>query len=395
MSTHTTAVAGRSPRNDAAQTEPSHPPAQRRFADLMLGRDRRTRIRVQQWLTAAMTYAGSSIVVVIDLGFDWVGIVQLTSWLVSITVCQAIFYVMLRSGLSAQWRDPALTVAQILTGIVFANWAFLILGHGRAVALMPMLLVLVFGAFLLHWRKIAVLTAVAIAGFAVVVAASKWLLIIGHRPAAPETFDQDLLYCASLLTLLPAAGVLAARLSRMRAALSERSNALSQALAEVERLAEFDELTGLANRRRARTYLATQFAKPQGHDLNCAVALIDLDHFKRINDTLGHDGGDRVLQAFAAAARPVIRATDLLSRWGGEEFLLVMPHTSIDEASALLRRLLDRVRKLSLENGGAITFSAGIVPYDADVAIDVAIAHADRRMYLAKNAGRNRICATG
>ena len=369
-------------------------PGRARFLGLLLGHDRRTRIRVRQWSTAAMTYAGSSLVLAIDRCFHWVDASQLLLLLASLGVCQAGFYAVLRSGLSAQWRDPALTVAQILAGLVFANWGFLILGPGRAVALMPMLLVLVFGAFLLHWRKIAVLTAIAVTGFAAVVATSEWLRVLEHKPAHPDTLDQDLLYCMSLLILLPVVGVLAARLSRMRVALSERRTALSLALAEVERLAAFDELTGLANRRRARTYLAAQLAQQQPSGLNCAVALIDLDHFKRINDTLGHDGGDRVLKAFAARARTVIRSTDLLSRWGGEEFLLVMPGTSIDEASALLRRLLDQVRKLSAD-GGAITFSAGIARYDADDTIDATIARADRRMYFAKNAGRNRICVSG
>src|SRR5690606_26286675 len=91
-----------------------------------------------------------------------------------------------------------------------------------------------------------------------------------------------------------------------------------------------------------------------------AVALIDLDNFKRINDTLGHDGGDKALRAFAAAARPMLRGTDLMARWGGEEFLIVMPDTSPEEAYAATLRLLERVRALSTEIGGPLSFSAGI-----------------------------------
>lgn len=362
---------------------------------MILGDDRRTRIRVKQWAVAALTYVGSSVVLIIDHCLGWLAANQFALWLVSAAAVQTVFYLAVRSGLSARCKDPALTVAQILSGLLFADWAFLIAGPGRAVALSPMLLILVFGAFLLHWKKMAALTLVALVSFGASLAAMQWLPWMRTGTATPADFHRNLLYLVSLVVLLPVAALLAAQLSRLRSTLRAQRSALATALADVQRLAEFDELTGLANRRRASNYLAKQHTQAQGGGSGFSVALIDLDNFKRINDTLGHDAGDRALRAFADAARPLMRDTDLMARWGGEEFLIIMPDTSTDEAHAAALRLLERVRVLPADQGGPINFSAGIALWKSDEAIANTVARADRRMYLAKGAGRNQVCMTG
>lgn len=348
-----------------------------------------------QWLIAAMTYVGSSVVLTIDLVLGWQTANQLAAWLAAVAVLQSTFYIALRSGLSARCKDPALTVTQILAGLVFANWAFLISGPGRAAGLLPMMLVLIFGAFLLHWKKMAALTFVALASFGTSLAVLQWLRRIQPGAASREDWHQDLLYFVSLVFLLPLAGVLAAQLSRLRSTLRAQRSALATALADVQRLAEFDELTGLANRRHASNYLTMQHAQAQHNGSGFSVALIDLDNFKRINDTLGHDAGDKALQAFAAAARPIMRATDLMARWGGEEFLIVMPNTSPEETCAVALRLLERVGAFPSDQGGPLSFSAGIAQWKHGESVASTVARADRRMYAAKDAGRNQVCITG
>ncbi|MEO7072562.1 MAG: GGDEF domain-containing protein [Rhodanobacter sp.] len=394
METHMRAP-GTRPPDVPAPGQPTPPPRPGTWLALLLGGDRRTRIRLQQWLIAAMTYIGSSAVLAIDHYFGWLGRNQLMLWVGFAVASQAIFYLALRSGLSTRSRDPALTVSQILVGLLFANWAYLMAGEGRAVALMPMLLLLVFGAFVLHWKKLAVLTTVALAGFGTSVVALQRLRWVHPGAAAQSDLNEDLLYLASLAILLPVAAFLAAQLSRLRSKLRAKSRALASALDEVQRLAEFDELTGLANRRNASHYLAAQHAKAQLDGSGFVVALIDLDNFKHINDTRGHDGGDRALQAFAAAARPLMRGTDLMARWGGEEFLIVMPATSAQGAYDATLRLLERVRTLSGESGSPLSFSAGIASYEAGEPVASTVARADRRMYIAKDAGRSQVCMTG
>ncbi len=395
MKIHTRTRVARS-HHAAAESRPerAEPAGQVLFA--LLGNDAKTRLRIKQWSIAATSYASGGMVLAINYLLGWVDADQLAALLGIIAVLQATFYVALRSGLSARCKDPSLTVTQIITGILFANWAFLISGPGRAVALMPMLLVLVFGAFLLDWKKIAALTVVALASFSASIVALHWpRWTTGPGSSSAEEWSQDLLYFASAVLLLPMAGVLAAQVSRMHAALRAQRGALGTALDEVRRLAEFDELTGLANRRHATGYLSIQHAHAIQSGAGLSVALIDLDNFKRINDTLGHGAGDNTLRAFADAARPLMRASDLMARWGGEEFLIVMPNTPPEQAYKAALRLLERIRAFPLEHGGPLSFSAGIAQWKDGEPIADTVARADRRMYAAKLAGRNQVCMAG
>lgn len=140
-----------------------------------------------------------------------------------------------------------------------------------------------------------------------------------------------------------------------------------------------DPLTGLANRRVAMRVLG----RLRDGD---SVVVVDLDHFKQINDTSGHAAGDTVLRAFAATLRGVVRASDTAARFGGEEFLLLLPRT--DVAGAV--ELLDRVRATwETTRPAPVTFSAGIAAVDGDPA--AALASADEALYRAKAAGRNRV----
>ena len=361
---------------------------------VVLGGDRHTRIRIKQWLAAAMIYLGSSVVLALDHYVGWLSANHLAAWLGVVAATQVFFYIALRSGWSARFKDPALTVVQILTGLLFADWAFLIAGPGRATTLLALMIVLMFGAFLVHWKKMAMLTCFALVSFGASLAALQWLRWLHPGTATRADLFQDLLYFATLVVMLPMAGVLAAQLSHLRLTLRTQRSALATALADVQRLAEFDELTGLANRRRADDYLTMQRAQAQRNGSGFSVVLIDLDNFKRINDTLGHDAGDKTLRAFADVTKPLLRTADLMARWGGEEFLVVMPDTSKEAAYKVALRLLERVRALPVNNDEPLSFSAGIAYLRPDEPIANTVARADSRMYAAKHAGRNQIHMT-
>ena len=126
-----------------------------------------------------------------------------------------------------------------------------------------------------------------------------------------------------------------------------------------------------------------------------AIALLDIDWFKRINDSLGHGAGDEVLRRFAALLKEQLRAADALARWGGEEFLLLMPGTRLDDARVVLERLRTKVCAGDGFDGIAadlkVSFSAGVVEVAEGESQDAAIDRADRALYQAKQNGRNRI----
>lgn len=182
----------------------------------------------------------------------------------------------------------------------------------------------------------------------------------------------------------------------MRKRLHQRTIELKIANRRIEELAQLDELTGLQNRRAIMKTLNDEMARAQRSDVPCSVAIIDLDFFKRINDEFGHATGDEALRTFAISIFANIRTIDKLGRYGGEEFLLILPDTAKDQAV----RTLDRLRSIVSElNWAAIsgkmnlTMSVGICAVRREDSAADLLARADIALYRAKDAGRNRVIA--
>ena len=180
----------------------------------------------------------------------------------------------------------------------------------------------------------------------------------------------------------------------MRKRLYKRGVELSEANKRIEELAELDELTGSFNRRCIMRMLDDEIARACRLETPCAIALIDLDWFKRINDRYGHPTGDEVLRTFAITVFANIRHIDRFGRYGGEEFLLVLPDTPEGEALKLLDRLRAIVADLdwsAFSPGLQVTISAGVAMLRPQETPDTFLARADSALYTAKARGRNRI----
>jgi diguanylate cyclase len=184
--------------------------------------------------------------------------------------------------------------------------------------------------------------------------------------------------------------------STMRQTLYKNGLELKEAYKRIEELAALDELTGSFNRRCIMRMLDDEITRSRRTKAPCSIALIDLDWFKRVNDTYGHPTGDEVLRTFAITVFANIRAIDRFGRYGGEEFLLVLPDTPGDTA----RRLLDRLRTIiadldwsAFSPGMQVTVSAGVATLRADETADTFLARADGALYTAKARGRNRIAS--
>jgi diguanylate cyclase (GGDEF)-like protein len=160
-------------------------------------------------------------------------------------------------------------------------------------------------------------------------------------------------------------------------------------------LATTDELTQLANRRQFDEALAAEVVRAERFRDPVAVVAADLDNFKEINDRFGHDVGDLVLRAFAAAIRTNVRDVDLPARYGGEEFTVLLPATDAEGGRQLAERLRRAVEELSLDSGGAGTVpvrsSFGVASYPAEPSAAALMRAADRALYRAKAAGKNRV----
>jgi diguanylate cyclase (GGDEF)-like protein len=175
----------------------------------------------------------------------------------------------------------------------------------------------------------------------------------------------------------------------------ERTAALTAANRELEQLATRDPLTGVGNRRHFNQVSNTEMARMRRYGHPLALMLIDLDHFKQLNDHYGHAAGDATLKAFCAALLHMLRATDFIGRIGGEEFAVLLPETGLDKALLLAERARQAIEALRVATGDAtvtLTASFGVTtvdPIDAD--IESALQRADAALYRAKNDGRNRV----
>jgi len=169
--------------------------------------------------------------------------------------------------------------------------------------------------------------------------------------------------------------------------------AAKQLQEELSTLASTDALTGIFNRRKLFEQAAIEFARAYRYHHELAVVMLDVDHFKRVNDEHGHFAGDQVLAALGRHARALLRGSDMIGRWGGEEFMIVMPETPLEGAAVFAERLREELAALSVVAGDEtlhFTVSAGVTARgDGDQDITHVLQRADVALYAAKNAGRN------
>lgn len=160
---------------------------------------------------------------------------------------------------------------------------------------------------------------------------------------------------------------------------------------KLKHLAITDDLTGLFNRRHFTEILHNEINRITRHNDNLSILLVDIDHFKKVNDTLGHDVGDKVLQALSRLLQENVRNIDKLCRWGGEEFIALLPYTSSDTAITLAERLRKQVEAIDFPDAGNITISIGVATHIPGETINTLIKHADQALYTAKHNGRNQV----
>lgn len=229
------------------------------------------------------------------------------------------------------------------------------------------------------------------------------LLTLGFKFQPESSFLTVLLCVPFLLTYPLVLGVVMYRLSielsrRKDELVIEKRRADEANLARTRILAELasrDELTGLFNRRHMTELLEQHCMASQRMGDSFTVALVDLDHFKRINDTHGHAAGDSVLRAFAEHATATMRSTDTIGRWGGEEFLVIHSRSTAEEAAQAANRLRERVAAavVMAPSGEPLSFtvSIGLTEHIPPESVDALVERADRAMYEAKSQGRNRV----
>lgn len=309
-----------------------------------------------------------------------------------IVISQLVFLALFWSGFNQRFRDPSLTEPQVLVALLWLTCLLFNLGSARGSLLVLYLLVLMFAVFLPPkiFIRYAVLAFLSFVGLN---------LLDFHlgRLAEPAAFllEASVLLVTLLWMCLFVNYVyqLRQRMRQRRFALQVHQDTLRGMLRQLEDLASTDELTGLYNRRRFLRIAEGELARlRKGHQIG--LALIDLDHFKRINDVHGHAAGDRVLQTFAAIARACLRDGDVLARYGGEEFVLLLPDTDAEQFGICCERLREAFANAQpVDPGipvGQLSLSVGLTLLNAGDDLDASLQRADEALYRAKRGGRNR-----
>jgi len=164
---------------------------------------------------------------------------------------------------------------------------------------------------------------------------------------------------------------------------------------QLERLAKTDMLTGLVNRSHFDTVLKSEFNRQHRYSRPLSLIMLDLDYFKNINDNYGHDVGDQVLIELAHLLKRNLRKADCCARWGGEEFMLLAPETSLEQAVRLADKIRAAISHTAFPIKGSVTASFGVVEVNPKESIKSVMKRADDALYLAKDKGRDQVSTGG
>jgi diguanylate cyclase len=359
-----------------------------RLSDWLWSIDRRRRLRSMQTATGCGLILAGVVVMVLAAATGHARWASAMLWSAIAMSCGLAFFVLVRSGASERMSDPALTLPQIWTAFIAGAAAYAIAGAMRGTVLPLLMVALMFGTFSLRPRQVLQVAVMGAALFGLVMGLMAWQAPLRHPRAV------ELAHFLMLTAMLMAIAAIAHRLEQLRSRLKHQRQELEEALVRIEFLATMDELTGLANRRQLTGAMDHEARRADRTGACFCVAILDLDHFKRVNDLHGHAAGDAALRHFAQSSARIVRATDLLGRWGGEEFLLLMPDSALPSAVEGVQRLRRALEKLPVQHEQVnlrLTLSAGVAQYRPGESVQQTIERADAAMYRAKLSGRNRV----
>ncbi|KIF80088.1 diguanylate cyclase [Noviherbaspirillum autotrophicum] len=355
---------------------------------LLVSTDEKIRRQLGYWAVTAGMYLLCTGLLWLEVSFGdaprsatlWLSIVMIGGLLP--------FFLLIRLSTRLALRPSQLALAQGILAIICTVADYALSGPARGATLSILLVVLVFCTFTLEAEKSHSLSvfAIGLLGLA--------MFALPHIDPARFSPRLEMIHFFIAAATLLVVSFLTGKLSQLRSHLKAQKAELADALARIRILATQDELTSLANRRHMSEVLADEERRLCASGQPTCLALLDIDWFKQINDKHGHDVGDAVLRMFAWQAQAALRATDVLARWGGEEFLLLMRDTNIDAAAQVLNRVRDRIAiacAAELPHLKTVTFSAGLVAMLPGEGVAAGIRRADQALYRAKSDGRDRV----
>lgn len=347
------------------------------------------RINLRQLLFALAISANHSLICLFYYSNNNIrlALIPLLSFLAFIWLGNLLVLKLFLSGKTANLKDPVLTVPLMLwigTGIVVSAY---FLDSFRLSMLMLLLGIMLLGVFRVGFKSFLLVMLSAIFGYACVL----FLVISNFSKKVDATVEVIELLMFSMVTL----GMLVTvtRISALQKSLSKQADDLSSALITVHELAVRDELTGLYNRRKIMELLREQIKLSETGGYSFVICYLDLDHFKSINDTYGHGVGDEVIKRFADVSMKAIRSIDYAGRLGGEEFIVVLTNTKLNECLVVAERIRKNIECEQFEQmpSRSVTVSVGVAEYRESEGLESLLNRADNNLYISKDTGRNKI----
>lgn len=359
-----------------------------RLRDVILSTDPKRRTLVSMALLALVLMTSSAGVMLLVAHSSSAVNATAVQWWAALSVGGlVVMTAFIRSGETARLRDPSLTIPQMVWTITSGAVAYVLAGDARGLIPSVLAMILFFGTFALTMAEVIGIGAFALLAFACAIG------VTSRFSASPFGY-LDTAYALMVLIVLSGCVALNLRIQRIRVRLHEQRVALAEALQVNRELASRDELTGLINRRAMQDLMGLEHRRSVRSGRPMLLAQLDIDHFKPINDTHGHATGDRALQAFASTVRDSVRDTDVLARWGGEEFVLMLSDTQPEDARELLERIRRAVAAMAIPHATGtlhMTVSMGLALHLPGDTVEHTLERADQALYTAKALGRNRV----
>ena len=354
--------------------------------------DRDQALRVRRYLIASGT---TLLVVLVYCVCYWAGLMSwpvLSAGIAFAAIRAVLFYALFRTGANRRFQDPSLTTEQIILATLNTALVMFFAEQARPALLLIYVIPFLFGVFRLRTREFLGLGLVVLLIFAAM------QYVSAHLGFARVDLARDIVEFVVVAVVVPWFAVFGGYVNRLRADLGGANRKLKMALERIEKIAIRDELTGVYNRHYLVELLNQEKARFDRGGAVFSVCMLDLDHFKAVNDAHGHATGDAVLKLFADTVQAAMRRADVFGRHGGEEFLLVMPQTSTGGAVASAERIRAAVASChcaALPAGQGITVTIGVAVIAPGEEIPALLARVDEGLYRGKAAGRNRVVAVG
>ncbi len=351
------------------------------------------RLRIRRILGGCASYACTALVVISAWLLGFLDGERVVHYVMAVTAVNALALLLVLGNVNLRFRDPSLTAPLVVSSLAAAAYIMYHVSDPtvRVAFLLLATVAMLYGLLVFEFRQMLTLGATMLLSYL--------LTLLALTYTAPERVDlpAEVLVVICYALVLTQTALLGSFIAGLKRMLREKNASLVATLGELEELASRDPLTRLPNRHTAMRQLQQELGRSERRRVDgdgLCVALLDVDHFKQVNDRHGHQAGDEVLKLLGETMKAGLREGDFVARFGGEEFLVILPETSLTGGEAVLERMRQAVADLPLTvlpTAQPVTVSIGLAEHHPGERIETTLGRADAALYAAKRNGRNQV----